>query len=92
MNFKKPKHLLRWIIFCVAAFAVRFIIAKLFMPAGPVGSPTQQLMPAQKAAGGATQILPEEQDGSPLLIIAGVVMLLLAVVAYGYYIDRKNKA
>jgi len=90
MRLKLPKHFARWVMFCVAAFLVGFIIAQLLIPSVP-GAPNKvkRLINGAQAQPVAEPILEKEEPSFlPVLVAAGILVTLMT---YAYYREKKRK-
>lgn len=92
MALKLPKNWVRWAIFAVAMFIAGVIIAYLFLPSGP-GAPTSTKVRLTQVNGAQAQSPLElvEEKGSPLGVILALVAIIMIIVGYGYYREKRKR-
>lgn len=92
MAYNLPKNWVRWVIFAVAMFFTGVIIAYLLMPSSP-GNPANTKVRLTQVGGGQTQSSLDivEDNESPLGVILAAVAVIMVVVGYGYYREKKRR-
>jgi hypothetical protein len=90
MRLKLPKHFSRWVIFSICAFLVGFIIARLLIPSEPGPATQSQSLIGGGPAQAQPDLLMEKRDISAIPIVVAVV-ILAALITYGYLREKKKK-